>query len=130
MTIFVLIILIYNPYLNFKSTYTLNIYRLLTRPSVKLYIFTMAFMLNFLWLLVKWIRWYFLGVNITLYWRVYIVYILYTLFRALQFFSMVLLYISILELLTNLNAEVVSPCSSSRSVYAKNRNKIGDSAKP
>ena len=43
---------------------------------------------------------------------------------------MVLLYISILELLTNPNAEVVPPCSSGRSVQAKNRNRIGDSAEP
>ena len=120
--------LIYSPHLSFKSTCTPSMRKLLTGPSIKLYMFIIAFILNFLWLLVKWIRWYFSKANTTLYWCAYIVHILYTLFRALQFSSMVLLYINILESSTNPNAKVVPPYSSSRSVYTKNRNMISNSA--
>jgi len=108
--------LICGPYLSFKLTYTPNIYRLLTRPSVKLYILAIAFILNFLWLLIKWIRWYFLGVNTTLCRRAHAVYTLCALSIVLQFSSIVLLYVSILELLINLNAVVVPPYSSGRSI--------------
>jgi len=128
--IFVLIMLICGPHLSFKFTCTLSTYRLLTEPSVNPFIFTVAFMLNFLWLLVKWIRWYFLEINTTSCQHAYAVYTSCALFRALQFSSIVLLYVSILELLTNLNAKVVPLCNSSRSVQAKNRNRISNSTKP
>ena len=111
--------------------YTPSTRRLLTSPSIKPYILTKAFILNFLQLLIKQIRQYLLGVNTTLYQRVYTIYTLYTLFRALQFFSIVLLYISILKLLINLNAIVVPPYSFSRSIQVlKKRNRISNSAKP
>jgi len=76
----------------------------------------MAFILNFLWLLIKWIRWYFLGANTTLYWRAHAVYTLYALFIVLQFSSIVLLYVSILESSINPNTVIVPPYSSSRSI--------------
>ena len=128
--VFVLTMLICSSHLSFKSTCTLSTCRLLTESSMNPLIFTVAFMLNFLWLLVKWMRWYFSGANTTPCWHAHAVYTLCALSRALQFFSVVLLYISILELLMNPNAKVVPPCSSSRSVQAKNRNRISDSAEP
>jgi len=45
---FVLIMLTYSSHLSFKLTYTPNIRRVLTGPSVKLCILAIAFMLNFL----------------------------------------------------------------------------------
>ena len=126
--IFVLTMLIYSPHLSFKFTCTLSTHRLLTGPFVNPFIFTVAFMLNFLWLLVKWMRWYFSGINITPYQYAQAVYTLCALFKALWFSFMVLLYVSILELSINPNAEVVPFCSSSKSVQAKNKNRISNSA--
>jgi len=119
--------LICSPYLSFKSICTLSIHKLLTKPFINPLIFTVAFMLNFLWLFIKWIRWYFSGVNTTSCWRAYTMHTLYALSRALQFSSIVLLYISILESSTNLNAKVVPPYSSGRSVQTKNKNRISNS---
>ena len=119
--IFVLIILIYGSYLSFKFTCIPNIYKLLTKPFITPCMFTVIFILNFSWLFVKWIRWYFLGTNIILYWRAYAMYILYALFKALQFSSVVLLYINILKLLTNPNAKIVPFCSFGKSIQAKKK---------
>jgi len=129
-TVFILTMLICSPHLSLKLTCTPSIHKLLTGPSIKLYILTVAFMLNFLWLFVKWIKWYFLKANTILCWCAHAIYTLYAIFRALQFFSVILLYVNILELLMNPTTVVVPLCSSSRNVQAKKRNKIGNSTKP
>jgi len=119
--------LIYSPYLSLKLTCTPNTHKLLIKPFVKPYMLAVAFILNFLWLLVKWIRWYFSGINITLYWCAYAVHILYALFKALQFFFVILLYISILELLINPTTIIVPPCNSGKNMQAKKKNRINNS---
>jgi len=118
-TVFTLTMLIYSLYLSFKLTCTPSMHKLLIGLFVKLPMLTVAFMLNFLWLLIKWIRWYFLGTNTTLCQCAYIMHILCALFRALQFSFIILPYISMLKLLTNPNAIVVPLCNFSKNVQVK-----------